>query len=143
MTCAFAAKNLGKIQPSNQIAIEALKSLIQTTKDEQICQIAAGSLGDIDPGNEIAVRALVNLIQTFSYDPVQLMIAETLNRILLQNQCSEVVKSLKVYLLKQRNTSGDYRRFCDCYEVIWHCAQTMTYSAFYQAWHEDSFPLQN
>ncbi|MEH2386217.1 MAG: HEAT repeat domain-containing protein [Nostoc sp.] len=137
MTCAFAAKNLVKIQPSNQIAIEALKSLIQTTKDGQICQIAAGSLGDIDPGNKIAVRALVNLIQAFSYDPVQLMIAETLNRILLPNQCSEVVKSLKFYLLKQRNTSGDSRRFCDCYKVIWHCAQTMTYPAFYQAWHSD------
>ncbi len=31
----------------------------------------------------------------------------------------------------------------EAYKVIWHCTQTMTYPAFYQAWHSDSFPLQN
>lgn len=29
---------------------------------------------------------------------------------------------------------NDFERFNNCYEVIWHCAQTMSYPEFYEAW---------
>jgi hypothetical protein len=31
---------------------------------------------------------------------------------------------------------NDFERFKHCYDVLWHCAQNMTYPAFYQAWHQ-------
>ncbi|MDZ8139691.1 MAG: NACHT domain-containing protein [Nostoc sp. DedQUE04] len=135
INCIFAAETLGRLKPNNQLLIKALEYIIQTTKDEHICQMAAGVLGKINPGNEIAFRALIHLIQTFPYDPVHLRVAETLNKILVQNQCLEVVKELKIYLFKKIDKSGDINRFLDCYKVIWYCAQLMPYSSFFEAWH--------
>ncbi len=48
---------------------------------------------------------------------------------------AEVVTALKDYLSNQ-SYENDFERFENCYQVIWHCAQHMTYPAFYQAWHE-------
>ncbi|MHC5935973.1 hypothetical protein [Nostoc sp.] len=31
---------------------------------------------------------------------------------------------------------NDFKRFDNCYEVIWKCAQSMPYPAFYQVWHQ-------
>jgi hypothetical protein len=46
-----------------------------------------------------------------------------------------VIRALKVYLSEQ-TYKNDFLRFYGGYQIIWHCAQDMTYPAFSQAWHQ-------
>jgi hypothetical protein len=121
---------------NKETAIKALEWLIDNIENEEILYHSAVSLGRADPGNETASRILVNLIQTHSYDPIVLPFNEDLKQNLRGKQYSEAVTELKGYFLKPIVSGGDFSRFLDCYRVIWHCAQNMTYPAFYQAWHQ-------
>lgn len=132
-----AVENLKKIKLGNKEAvIKALEWLIDSIKDEEILYYSAVILGQRDPGNKTASRILVKLIQTHSYDPVVLGFSERLKQNLRGRQYSEAVTELKDYFLKPIVSRGDFSRFLDCYRVIWHCVQNMTYPAFYQAWHQ-------
>jgi hypothetical protein len=42
---------------------------------------------------------------------------------------------LKDYLSPE-TYKNDFEQFDICYKVIWKCAQSMPYPAFYQAWHQ-------
>ena len=134
-----AAESLGKIAPGNTDAIRALVDLTRNSKDDDTRWRAAESLGKIDPGNSDAIRALVELIGNSKDDDTRREAAQSLKDILTVDQMAEVVTTLKYYLsplgiamsiVKFKNS-----RYFDCYEVLWHCAQNMPYSSFYQAWH--------
>ncbi|WP_333341508.1 NACHT C-terminal alpha/beta 1 domain-containing protein [Microcoleus sp. BROC3] len=45
-----------------------------------------------------------------------------------------VIKGLK-YCLSEKVYNEDFIRFKYCYEIVWYCAQNMSYPDFYQAWH--------
>jgi hypothetical protein len=62
-TCLLAARILGKIDPSNSIAIMRLEWLAQNCEDEYKSFLAASNLEVIHPGNTIAINALVRLAQ--------------------------------------------------------------------------------
>lgn len=148
-----AAYSLGQIDPGNEIALATLVKLIQTTENTDISQEAAYNLGQIDPGNEIAIATLVRLIQTyqdndenefdddeicftetFSYEDKLLYIANYLREILPSDQMPQVVTGLKDYLEEQFYKNSSYR-YEAVLNIIWHCAQNMTYPEFYNAWH--------
>ncbi len=61
-------------------------------------------------------------------------------RLLVKNLQGDYLR-LAVFRLKNCLTDQIYKndceRFKDCYSVIWHCAQNMTYPDFYQAWHQE------
>ncbi|MBW4662848.1 MAG: hypothetical protein KME01_01380 [Chroococcus sp. CMT-3BRIN-NPC107] len=50
------------------------------------------------------------------------------------NQMPQVIAALKTCLSK----FGRYDSYWyeTCYNLIWHCAQNMTYPDFYKAWHK-------
>ncbi|MEH1766624.1 HEAT repeat domain-containing protein [Nostoc sp.] len=132
-----AAKSLGQIGSGNQKAIAALIELIGKPQlyDDTRCQ-AAYSLGQIDPGNQEAIAALIELIgKPQLYDDTQSLATESLGQIMLQEQMPSVVTVLKDYLSPE-TYKNDFERFDNCYKVIWKCAQSMPYPAFYQAWHQ-------
>ena len=54
---------------------------------------------------------------------------------------SIVVKCLKNFL-QEKAHEDDYSCHWQSYEVLWHCAQKMTYPDFYQAWHSAPSPVQ-
>jgi hypothetical protein len=54
---------------------------------------------------------------------------------------SIVVKCLKNFL-QEKTHEDDYSCHWQSYEVLWHCAQKMTYPDFYQAWHSAPSPVQ-
>ena len=60
--------------------------------------------------------------------------ADKLQEILLSNKMPQVVVILKDYLIKF-NWDSSYH-YKTCYRLIWHCAQSMTYSDFLEAWHK-------
>lgn len=91
-------------------------------------------LGEIGKGNLNAVNILVKLIQIYQDEVLRWYVVDCLKNILVDAQMVRVVISLKDFLSEQ-TYENDCLRYRDCYKVIWHCAQTIPYPAFYQAWH--------
>jgi hypothetical protein len=131
-TRSEAVRILGEIGTGNEKAIAALIELIQNGGDEDELVATAESLGKIDPGNEIAIATLVKLILN-GRDEDEIA-ANSLNSILQGDQFPKVVTALKHYMtdLVYENNFSFYSA---CHDVLWRCAQNMTYPDFYQAWH--------
>ncbi|MGQ4648940.1 HEAT repeat domain-containing protein [Lyngbya aestuarii] len=129
-----AAYNLGKIGSKNPSAIMALMQLIDTTVDKYTSRQAADSLGKIDPGNETAIAALVQLIQSLKDESIGWQAADSLKKVLRKEQLNRIIVALKDDL-SDEIYKNEAQRFYQCYELIWYCAQTMSYPDFYQAWH--------
>ena len=56
---------------------------------------------------------------------------------LQQEQMPKVVTTLKYNLLKN-NYESCFKRYS--YQILWKCAQTLSYPEFYQAWHATTTP---
>ncbi|MCC5656932.1 HEAT repeat domain-containing protein [Nostoc sp. XA010] len=132
-----AVESLGKIDPGNQKATGALVELIGKPQlNDSTQRQAVQSLGQIGSGNQKATDALVELIGKPQLDNYsRSLAAESLGKIMLEEQMPNVVTVLKDYLSPE-TYENDFKRFDNCYEIIWKCAQSMTYLAFYQAWHQ-------
>ncbi|MBE8965573.1 HEAT repeat domain-containing protein, partial [Nostocales cyanobacterium LEGE 12452] len=132
-----AASSLGEIGSGNQKAIDALVELISNLQlDNYIRRQAVESLEKIDPGNQKAIDALVELIGKPRLDEyTRRQAASSLEKIMLDKQMPSVVTVLKDYLSPE-NYKNNFKQFDNCYKVIWKCAQSMPYPAFYQAWHQ-------
>ncbi|MBD2300080.1 HEAT repeat domain-containing protein [Nostoc sp. FACHB-190] len=131
-----AASSLGQIGSGNQTAIAALVKLIGNPQlDYSTRWQAASSLGQIGSGNQTAIAALVELIGKPQLDDLTLIeAASSLKKIMSEEQMPNVVTVLKNYLSPE-TYKNDFERFYFCYRLIWTCAQSMPYPAFYQAWH--------
>ncbi|MBW4569099.1 MAG: HEAT repeat domain-containing protein [Tolypothrix carrinoi HA7290-LM1] len=136
-TRLLAASSLEKIDPGNQKAIAALVDLIGNPQlDEHTRWQAASSLEKIDPGNQKAIAALVDLIGNPQVDDsTRTEAAIFLRQIMSEEQMPSVVTRLK-NCLSPETYKNHLQRFYNCYIVIWKCAQSMPYPAFYQAWHQ-------
>jgi HEAT repeat protein len=141
---------LGDFAAGNKDAIAALTKLICFTEDNYLLLKVAYSLGRIDPGNQKAFSTLIEFIQSFNeWDETEFYSAEDersrsdsqlldavdkLQEILPINQMPQVITALKDYLNKFPQDSSC--RYEACYNLIWHCAQNMTYPDFFEAWHK-------
>ncbi len=136
-TKSEAAESLGKIAVENENAINALVDLIRNQDvDNSTKRKAAESLGEIAVGNENAINALVELIRNQDVDDdTKLYAARSLGEILKDKHMLKVFTALTPYLSVEtyNNNSSQFER---CHKIIWKCAENMTYSEFYQAWHQ-------
>ena len=121
-----------KIDPGNQEALAALVKLIQTSESEFTHWRTAESLRKIDPGNQEALAALVKLIQTSQNKNTRNIAAHSLKKILEKAQMAKVVSALSNYLSIWTFITNR-ERYRDCYDLLWHCAQTLPYPDFYKA----------
>jgi hypothetical protein len=131
----IAADKIIEINKDNLIASSVLKDLIQNSQDEEIRERADWILGKIPKGEPATIAALVKLIHDSQDSSNCLRAADSLKAILTQSQMRGVIRALKVYLSEQ-TYKNDFLRFYGGYQIIWHCAQDMTYPAFSQAWHQ-------
>jgi predicted NACHT family NTPase len=137
-----AVENLGKIGKGNPEAIAILVQVIESTEDGYIFLQAVESLGKIGTGNPKAIAILVQLIKSTENKHTSLQgdkiicrqAAYNLKKILRDEQLAGVIADLKNYL-SDEIYENDINRFEECYKLIWHCAQTMPYPDFYQAWY--------
>ncbi|MEH1957861.1 NACHT domain-containing protein [Nostoc sp.] len=136
-TQRLVASSLGQIDPGNQKAIDALVELIGKPQlDDYTRRLAASSLGKIGSGNQKTIDALVKSIGKPQLDHyTRRRAASSSEQIISEEQMPSVVTKLKDYLSPEIY-KNDFERFHNCYEVIWKCAQSMPYPAFYQAWHQ-------
>ena len=102
----------------------ALVELLGNSQSEYIRLLAAETLGEIAKDNLTAIMALVELLGNSLNVITQMQVADNLKKLLTKSENMKVV----VIVLKNHLSN-------QAYEVIWHCTQTMTYPAFYQAWH--------
>ncbi|MEH2329642.1 HEAT repeat domain-containing protein [Nostoc sp.] len=136
-TRRLAASSLEQIGSGNQKAIDALVELIGKPQlNDYTRSQAVSSLEKIGSGNQKAIDALVELIGKPQLDDsTRGQAAFSLEKIMLDKQMPSVVNVLKDYLSPEIY-KNDFKRFDNCYEVIWKCAQSMPYPAFYQAWNQ-------
>jgi hypothetical protein len=147
----ISACNLKQIDKYNYLATQALNDLAQTSQNEWLRQEAARSLGQDNYSHQpspqkntglISFKAIIEaMMQTHEnelFDGSKLK-RHLYARLLVKNLQGDYLR-LAVFRLKNCLTDQVYKndreRFKDCYSVIWHCAQNMTYPAFYQAWHQ-------
>ncbi|MGI2906687.1 HEAT repeat domain-containing protein [Tolypothrix sp. VBCCA 56010] len=136
-----AAYCLGEIGSGNEKANEkVIDALVKLIRNPQLHydtrRAAAESLGEIGSGNKNAINALVELIANpqLHYDTRRHPV-KSLGKILSEEQMPSVVTGLK-NCLSDATYENDFERFDNCYSLIWNCAQSMPYPAFYQAWHQ-------
>ncbi|MEH1926644.1 HEAT repeat domain-containing protein [Nostoc sp.] len=136
-TVSEAAFYLGQIGSGNSRAIDTLVELIRSRRvDGFTLTEVAQSLGRIDPGNSTASAALVELISNSQLDDfIRRLAVSSLVEIIAEEHIVPVVIAWNNYLSPE-TYKNDFDQFDDCYKVIWKCAQSMPYPAFYQAWHQ-------
>jgi len=130
-----AASSLGEIGQGNPEAIAVLVEVIRTTEDEDTRWQAAYSLGEIGQGNPDAIAGLLQIIRTTEDENTRRLAAGSLPKILTtREQYAGVVSALKD-CLSDEVYQNNFDRFYQCYKLIWHCAENLSYPEFYQAWH--------
>ncbi|MEH1965080.1 HEAT repeat domain-containing protein [Nostoc sp.] len=147
-----------KIDSNNQQAFEALIRLLNITKHESILTSAAYSLQQFNLSRKLEAEKLNELIAIFirfiqthhyleveedenedlfplerlSYESCLLDITDNLISIIQSEHFPQVVITLKDYLSKQFYKNNSYR-YEAVFNIIWHCAQNLTYPDFYKA----------
>jgi HEAT repeat protein len=134
-----AAYSLGQIGIGNETAIAALVRLLESSEEEATRGQAAYSLGQIGSGNETAIAALVRTIESTVKESILRQAVKSLKKILRKDRLAGIVTLFKDYLSNDTR-NNDFWRYSSGYELIWQCAQNMSYPEFYQAWHTQLTP---
>ncbi|WP_072926111.1 HEAT repeat domain-containing protein [Microcystis aeruginosa] len=128
---------LEKIGKGNEKAILALIDLLHSSSDETTFSLTILTLQKIGQDNETAILALINLLYSSSDETILYQATKSIEKMLQQEQMPKVVTTLKYYLLKN-NYESCFKRYS--YQILWKCAQTLSYPEFYQAWHASTNP---
>ena len=139
------ASKLGQITLGKEAAIATLIEMIQSdeTSGDEVLK-AVESLVEIDPGNqpgnETAIITLVELI--LDGEDKDTIVADSLERILQGNEFPKVVAALKHYMTDQV-FKDNICFYTACHDVIWRCAENMSYPDFYRAWQGEPSSVQH
>ena len=133
----IVAESLAKIAPGNPAAINALVRLLETADNEWYLPKIAASLGRIDPGNEMALATLIQCIRNCANNVNSetniCCIIDSLENTIQNWQMPQLVTALKDYL-SETSYQDCFELYQACYNLIWNCAQKMTYPEFHKAW---------
>ncbi|XZN92364.1 MAG: HEAT repeat domain-containing protein [Microcoleus sp.] len=135
-TRSIAAYSLGKIDKDNPEAISTLIELIRNAGNEYTRSIAVYSLSKIGKDNPVTIEALVELIRNLSDDDiiVREQAVDSLEEVMKGKHFATVVSRLKDCLTSEIHEDS-FGRNERCFQIIWECAQNITYPEFHQAWH--------
>ena len=128
---------LEKIGKGNEKAILALIDLLHSSSDETTFSLAILTLQEIGQDNEKVILALIDLLRSSSDETIVYQATESIEKMLQKEQMPKVITTLKYYLLKN-NYESCFKRYS--YQILWKCAQTLSYPEFYQAWHATTTP---
>jgi HEAT repeat protein/energy-coupling factor transporter ATP-binding protein EcfA2 len=130
------ANILSKIAVGNQTVIRHLLGLLEHQKFEYT---SLEILRKIAIGDSNAVDILVGLIQLLSQDSVddkfRSHVVITLEKIVKKETMPSVILNLKIHITEEICKSN-FSLFHDCYQILFYCAQTLSYPEFYDLWHQ-------
>jgi predicted NACHT family NTPase len=95
--------------------------------------LAAMGIGEFIVNQQV-IDALVQFLATSESEDIRWRAADSLGKITKKNQMQSVVSALQ-HCLTDEVYKTNFNRFKKCHNLIWHCAQTLPYPAFHQAWH--------
>jgi HEAT repeat protein len=152
---------LEEIDITQQLAIQALVKVIETTANLTDREYALAKLARLEPENNLvtqkmrdSITTLVQSIQNWEsedneesqdlrlikyyhhsfYRTCMPQNSINLRNIFQSNELKQIVIALKQYL-GGKFREKEYERHDAAYSIVWRCAQSMTYSEFYLAWH--------
>ncbi|GAB1541379.1 hypothetical protein NUACC21_40500 [Scytonema sp. NUACC21] len=112
-----------------EIAIE----ILQTSKNKFLLCGITYRLGKLCVGNLEVATVLINLLRTHQDLDIRRQAILSLKAILTTNICSYVIATVKDCLENSiKNEDTVLYRCCD--QILWHCAENLSYPAFYEAW---------
>ncbi|MBD0265962.1 MAG: HEAT repeat domain-containing protein, partial [Tolypothrix sp. Co-bin9] len=134
-------QSLEEVEICKPDAIQSLVSFLNSTQDNHLQWETVKSLGKIGKGSHQAIKALVQVLKTldkknnkegdYQYYSLAAQTAKSLTQILENHQqIVEVVTDLK-----------DCKQLSAGHQVLWYCAQNLTYPEFFQAWNSNSSKL--
>lgn len=127
-----AISSLGRIGKNDPEAIRLLICLIRNSQQNlEILQQTVRALWYTDTSHQEAINTLINLIRTSPDKQISRGATWSLRQILQRHQSKPAVLALKNCLLEAQKDLDIY--LC-CYELLWLCAQNMTYKDFYEVW---------
>jgi energy-coupling factor transporter ATP-binding protein EcfA2 len=126
---SLAVNRLAEIASNNSAFVPILVNILNTSEDRDILQQVTCVLGKAASRNIDATTAVVRLLQTTEEQIIALDAIYFLKTVIKSGLLTVVVEGLKDYI-------EDTESYDILYEIFWHCAQNMTYPAFYQAWHQ-------
>ena len=125
------------VEPESLDAIHAINNEFETLINQINYQkVGNQSQEDLDQVNCYFIKKLTYLLTTSKDVAFCMQLVRKLQEIDRGSLLSVLVKCLKNFL-QEKTHEDDYSCHWQSYEVLWHCAQKMTYPDFYQAWHGD------
>lgn len=127
---------LRTVQLGNEATIKTLANLLRDPNlDNGHCFRVAEELGTIGIGNEMAIKALIDLLR----DPNLGNLCRSYVAKELGSSLSKITMSSAIRKLKNNVANEVYNAepevFGYSYEVLWQCAQTLSYREFQSAWY--------
>ncbi len=127
-----AISSLGRIGKNDPEAIGLLISLIRDSQQNlEILQEAVRALRYTDTSHQEAINTLMDLIRTSPDKQISREATRSLRQILQRHRSKPAVLALKHSLFETKQNLDLY--LC-CYELLWFCAQNITYKDFDEAW---------
>ncbi|WP_434686977.1 NACHT domain-containing protein [Pseudanabaena minima] len=138
---ASFAKLLSSISNDSKL-IEAFSQIILNSKNEKEKNVFAEILAKIDLDNSIAINQLIIAIQRDTEEDSFVNSKFLLHGIKSKKTMRKVVLSLSKFINNyshNNNFDNDKQviptNTINCYKVLHHCAENMSYPDFYEAWH--------
>jgi type II secretory pathway predicted ATPase ExeA len=131
----FVIKKLEEIVSSDPTAINTLCELTYKSNNENIHEVVTCVFGETAFGREDAVKVLIHLLRSSQSRNICQEASESLKQILQNGLFKLAVSELKDCLTDAQSRQINFERYVACYEVVWYCAQHMTYPDFYKAWY--------
>ncbi len=149
----LAVQDLKRLGVGNEAVIPALVELLSSTQNVFVLCEAARLLGEMGAVDETAIATILHFAQTFQeedddineldfasspmyYESCLMDVADSLREILHREQMPAVVTALKNYLGEPLFSKSSSYRYDAVLNIVWHCAQNLTYQDFYNAWHK-------
>jgi HEAT repeat protein len=164
-TWRLAVESLGEIDAGNPEVINVLMEVLHSSSDQDILCEAAQSLTrngvvnlevvttwikllhtDYDYMGEVLEQAYWNLWLILRASPSSELVSDSELVVALKDCLTDQVRANNIYEELDEDLTRDSNyglRYIYCYDILWHCAQNMTYPAFYQAWHNQPTPTQS
>ena len=117
------------------VAISAIEYKLLTTTNPETQRRYAYQLGKFQLGHPLAVNILLELMSSAHSASFYKRTGEYLKEILLDEQLSLVIKTLKVKI--SDIDRGDRSALAmQCYKLLWYCAERLPYQKFMQVWEQ-------
>ncbi|MDY6784379.1 MAG: NACHT domain-containing protein [Cyanobacteriota bacterium] len=140
--CFEALRNIHDTKICNCEIKETILITMYNAESEDIRELAAETLWNISPGHSDVITVLSNLYKN-SQDKSFSEYIYKMRKLkgFLTNSKAKVMKDVVTVFKGDRSDEmmeNDAKRFVGCYEVLFHCAQNLSYPDFYNAWHSNT-----